>query len=83
VLPEGLFLFAAFFGEVPERRPSIEKREAGFRVLRHLANSSSLAFRIRRAASVSLIRCAWCWSMAAVTPGFKYRFQRGSDVSFS
>ena len=28
MLPEGLFLFAAFFGEVPERRPSIEKREA-------------------------------------------------------
>ena len=53
------------------------------RGLRHRANKLSLAFCIRRAAAVSLLRVAcWC-SMSAVIPGFKDFSHWGKDVSFS
>jgi len=50
---------------------------------RHFANNASLAFCIRRAASVSLMCLAWRWSKAVLTPSFRYCCQSASDVSFS
>ena len=53
------------------------------RSLRHRANKLSLAFCIRRAASVSLLIVACCCSMSAVIPFFKDFSHWGNDVSFS
>src|SRR5450759_663775 len=54
-----------------------------YRLVRHLASNSSLAFCICLAASVSLIfwacRCSWI----AVMPGFKHFCQSGNDLNFS
>src|ERR1022692_5007266 len=57
---------------------------AGHRgMLRHLANSSSLAFCMRSAASVSLRSLDCRASRSAVIPGFKYFFHFFNDTSFS
>src|ERR1039458_129961 len=57
---------------------------AGHRgMLRHLANSSSLAFCMRSAASVSLRSLDCRASRSAVIPGFKYSFHFFNDTSFS
>src|ERR1022692_4561354 len=57
---------------------------AGHRgMLRHLANSSSLAFCMRSAASVSLRSLDCRASRSAVIPGFKYCFHFFNDTSFS
>jgi len=53
------------------------------RGLRQRANNASLAFCIRRAASVSLLAAACFRSNSAVIPGFKLFSQAGKDVSFS
>lgn len=50
---------------------------------RHRASRLSLAFCIRRAASVSLLAEACRWSMAGVIPSFKDFSHSGSDISFS
>jgi len=51
--------------------------------LRQRANRVSLAFCIRRAASVSLWAAACRCSILAVIPSFKHFSQSGSDLSFS
>src|ERR1039458_604119 len=57
---------------------------AGHRgMLRHLANSSCLAFCVRSAASVSLRSLDCRASRSAVIPGFKYSFHFFNDTSFS
>ena len=53
------------------------------RGLRHRANKLSLAFCMRRAASVSLLIVACCCSMWAVIPCFKDFSHWGNEVSFS
>jgi len=53
------------------------------RGFRQRANKLSLAFCIRRAASVSLLIVACCCSMSAVIPFFKDFSHWGNDVSFS
>ena len=53
------------------------------RGLRQRANNASLAFCIRRAASVSLLAAACFRSASAVIPGFKLFSHSGRDVSFS
>jgi hypothetical protein len=50
---------------------------------RHLANSSSLAFRMRRAASVSLRSWDCRANISALIPGFKYCCHFFNDTSFS
>ena len=53
------------------------------RGLRQRANNASLAFCIRRAASVSLLAAAWLCSNSGVIAGFRDFSHSGSDVSFS
>src|SRR5437588_11715281 len=53
------------------------------RGLRHRVNKLSLAFCIRRAASMSLLAVACCWSMAGVIAAFRDFSHFGRDVSFS
>lgn len=50
---------------------------------RHRFSKSSLALRICRAASVSLLRRARRCRSCSLTPGFRYSCQPGSEVSFS
>jgi len=50
---------------------------------RHWRSSASLAFCIRAAASVSLMRRASRSSIAAVIPSFRCFCQSGSETSFS
>lgn len=53
------------------------------RGLRQRASNASLAFCIRRAASVSLLAVACFCSNSGVIPGFKDFSHPGGDVSFS
>src|ERR1017187_10115756 len=80
------FLGWVFAGPPTDARA--DQREAvvgaGHRgMLRHLANSSSLAFCMRSAASVSLRSLDCRASRSAVIPGFKYSFPFFNDTSFS
>ncbi len=53
------------------------------RDLRQRVSKATLAFCIRRAASVSLLAAACCCSRAGVIPCFKDFSHSGNDVSFS
>jgi len=53
------------------------------RHFRQRASSATLAFCIRRAASVSLLALAWVCSNSAVIPSFRLFSHSGSDRSFS
>ena len=53
------------------------------RVVRQRANKLTLAFCIRRAASVSLSASACRFSIPAVIPSFKYPVHPFKEVSFS
>ena len=53
------------------------------RVLRQRASNASLAFCIRRAASVSLMAAALFCNDSAVIPDFKHFSHSGKDLSFS
>jgi hypothetical protein len=79
-----MVLVLARISAAPQARPTGGGHGADHRGrLRHLANSSSLAFCMRRAASVSL-RCLDCRaSRSAGMPGFKYCCHFFSEINFS
>jgi len=63
--------------------PGISTALWPYRVLRQRANKLTLAFCIRRAASVSLSASACRFSIPAVIPSFRYSVHPFKEVSFS
>jgi hypothetical protein len=63
--------------------PAISTALLPYLVVRQRANKLTLAFCIRRAASVSLSASACRFSIPAVIPSFKYSVHPFKEVSFS
>jgi hypothetical protein len=74
---------ACFWLPTVSTAPPFPQRSLPYREVRQRANKLTLAFCIRRAASVSLSALACRCSISAVIPSFKYSVHPFKEVSFS